>query len=234
VTAADADLTPLDAVGTRFGSHARSHSGARRTANEDRMLDRPDLGFWAVADGMGGLASGDLAAEQVTGAVAAAAGRTGSGYARLNRLVAALEQVNTDIFRRTAKPQDASGSTVVALLAHEGHFACLWAGDSRAYLYRAGELKLVTRDHSVVQQLVDDGVVSETARRAHPFSHVLTRAVGTSGSLEIDRSFGAIQAGDVFLLCSDGLTNALSDAEIARALDHAAADNVSVVLVRQT
>jgi serine/threonine protein phosphatase PrpC len=225
----------------RFRSVSQSHCGHVRPLNEDRVLDRPEAGFWAVADGMGGHHGGDVAATRLVEALDRIDHRS-PGYTRLNDVRREIETVNTTLF-------DAEGgTTLVALLVHEGHYACLWAGDSRVYLLRNGRLDAITRDHSVVQALVDGGVITEAERKRHPRAHVVTRAVGANSVLDIEQSFAPICDGDVFLLCSDGLTACLEDAEIENilnaenidlaaptmltaALDRQAPDNISFVLV---
>ena len=214
------------------------------------MLERSDLGLWAVADGMGGHRNGDRAATRLLAALEAPSepSARASGYARLAELDRRAMLVNAELYSERATG-GASGTTLVALLAHEGHVACVWAGDSRAYLLRGGELTLVSRDHSVVQDLVEAGALDERHRGAHPHAHVITRAVGASAQLELERRFTPARTGDVFLLCSDGLTTCLSkfqifdlldpedlagsaDRLIEAALAAGAPDNVSVVLVR--
>jgi serine/threonine protein phosphatase Stp1 len=133
------------------------------------------------------------------------------------------------------------------LLAHAGAFAALWAGDSRIYRWRAGRLQQLTTDHSRVQELVAAGLLRPEAAAGHPLSHIVTRAIGT-GPVELGVVRGRLAPGDRFLLCSDGLTNMLTDAEIAdeitasppraaaeRLLDQVLArgaiDNVTVVVV---
>jgi serine/threonine protein phosphatase PrpC len=112
------------------------------------------------------------------------------------------------------------GSTVVVLLAHERRGICLWVGDSRLYRLREGTLRQLTRDHSHIQALIDQGLISIEEARDHPLSNVITRAVGSSEHLEIDMVPLTLQAGDVFMLCSDGLTKVVDDAEIAYLLAH--------------
>ena len=231
----------------RFESTSRSHPGNQRAVNEDRVLDRPEAGLWAVADGMGGHRAGEVAAARIVDALGAVE-PSGSGYSRLADIVREIDRVNTAL-AADASVTSRSGSTLVTLLAHEGHYACLWAGDSRAYRLRGGALSAITRDHSVVQQLIDAGDLAESDRKAHPRAHVITRAVGAAPRVELDRQFAPIVAGDVFLLCSDGLNACVEDAEIAGALHggnaaHAAdrllalvlargaPDNVSVVVIR--
>ncbi|MDE8347149.1 MAG: protein phosphatase 2C domain-containing protein, partial [Acidocella sp.] len=140
-------------------------------------------------------------------------------------------------------------STVVILMLRDTHFACLWAGDSRVYLLRAGALTQITKDHSLVQTLVDEGRLSAAAAEHHPQANIITRAVGAEqGDLDLDKVIGAFQPGDRFLLCSDGLTKTLPESEItallgapegvpptelliAAALARHVNDNVSAVVV---
>ena len=223
-------------------SVSRSHPGLRRAVNEDRVLERPGDGLWAVADGMGGHREGDRAADRLIASLGAVEPGL-SGYARLTEVARQVEAVNAELFGRGV----GAGATLVALIAHEGHYACLWAGDSRAYRLRDGALSPITRDHSVVQELVESGALRAGERRGHPMSHVITRAVGAGREIELERRFAPIQPGDVFLLCSDGLTACLDDAELAQgvnpadleasadallaaALARGAPDNVSLVL----
>jgi len=230
-----------------FQSAARSHPGGR-TVNEDRLLNRPEAGLWAVADGMGGHQAGDVAAASVIDALWAIP-PSGSGYFRLVDILLEVERVNATLVGGRGGGGTCSGSTLVALLAHEGHYACVWAGDSRAYLFRDGVLSAITRDHSIVQELIDSGDIAESERRRHPSAHVITRAIGAAPRIELDRRYAPIAAGDVFLLCSDGLTACLDDDDIAAALRsgdiaqfadgllglalaRGAPDNVSLVVVR--
>jgi serine/threonine protein phosphatase PrpC len=231
----------------RLRSVSRTHAGVRRALNEDRVLDRSDVGLWAIADGMGGHQRGDLAATRIIAALAEL-DASGSGYSRLADAERTLHAVNAALFSENSG-QATTGATLVMFLAHADHFACLWAGDSRAYLWRNRSLTAISRDHSLVQTLVDAGKLSEAERRTHPNAHIVTRAVGASQTLELDRSFAPIGARDVFLLCSDGLTGCVSDAELETllgggdldtkadtllelALSRGASDNVSFVLIQ--
>ena len=224
-----------------FESVSRSDVGCVRTANEDRLLDRPEAAIWAVADGMGGEANGAYAATHVIEALRRIEPGA-AGYTTLADIERNLEAANRTL---VSSP---GGSTVAALLIHEGHYACLWAGDSRVYRLRAGRLEQVTRDHSIVQQLVDAGALGAEERQAHPEAHVITRAIGVHPTTMLDRCFAPVQNGDRFLLCSDGLTACVTDAEIEtilrggdlsdaadglmqKSLDAGAPDNVSIVLL---
>ena len=159
-----------------------------------------------------------------------------------------IDAVHRDLQARAAAagPGRIIATTIVVLLARGGHFACLWAGDSRAYRLRDGALERLTRDHSVVQDLVQAGLIDDGDAEAHPQANVITRAVGAHGDLELDKVSARIAPGDLFLLCSDGLFKALPEAGIAAvlatgggpdglvaaALAQGARDNVTALAVR--
>ena len=198
-------------------SWAMTHVGVVRTHNEDAFVDRPDLGLWAVADGAGGHDSGEVASGMIAAALTAVPEGLDAGQllaqVRL-RLIGTHEALREEAERRGGRSIIAS--TVVALILRDGHFACLWAGDSRAYLLRAGEFGQISHDHSLVQELVDCGAITAAEAEHHPHANVITRAVGTEAeTLEIDKVIGEAIAGDRFLLCSDGLSKMLGEAEIA-------------------
>ncbi|HEY2021580.1 PP2C family protein-serine/threonine phosphatase, partial [Paraburkholderia sp.] len=217
----------------RWMSCARSDAGRVREINEDACLDQPDAGRWAVADGMGGHAVGDLASRTVVGALSQLAAprsiRTLIADTR-TRLQRANQQLRDEAARRQVQR---IGSTVVVLLACDRFCGYVWAGDSRIYLYRAGQLRQLTRDHSQVEQLRALGVITDEEARHHPAQHMITRAVGATDLLELDDDAIEVADGDVFLLCSDGLTNELSDAEIADVLASAQRENACGELVEQ-
>jgi len=230
-----------------FTTDARTHPGTVRSRNEDAYLDRSDIGLWVVADGAGGHGSGDQASSAVVQALASLpAGLSASEILAQARL--RLGAVHAELQRRAQ--EDPAGeimaTTTVVLLARGEHFACLWAGDSRAYLLREGELGRMTRDHSLVQELVDAGELSADEAEGHPQANVITRAIGSTEALELDKVAGRVHPGDVYLLCTDGLFKAVPEATIARllidgataadlideALKAGARDNTTVVLVR--
>lgn len=228
---------------------ARTHFGTVRSVNEDRYIMRPDVGVWAVCDGVGGHGHGDVASQMVVDALQCVKPQD-NPYALLEAVTAAAQGANAAL-RRFSTDQSAIrpiGTTLVTLLIQDNHFACLWAGDSRVYRLRDGSLEQVTRDHSMAQELVDAGLVSPEQARTHPQSNVITRALGME-KLTLERRHGPLHANDTFLLCSDGLTGVLSDddlsahmrnpslrtgvdAMIHSALDRGARDNVTAMLVR--
>jgi len=230
----------------RFQSWAASHPGAVRSHNEDAFVDRPDLGLWAVADGAGGHDAGEVASGMLKAALdALPAGLSASEL--LSQVRLRVGEVHQALREEAARrgPHAMIASTLVVLLARDGHFACLWAGDSRVYLLRGGTLAQVTRDHSLVQELVDAGAITAEEADGHPRANVITRAVGAAEALELDKVSNRLAAGDRFLLCSDGLNKTLSDAELAglmadpgpadrllaEALERRATDNITVVAV---
>ncbi|XQF94203.1 PP2C family protein-serine/threonine phosphatase (plasmid) [Pseudoalteromonas espejiana] len=113
-----------------------------------------------------------------------------------------------------------AGSTVTALFIKDNHYYVLWVGDSRAYMLRNGQLTQVSRDHSQVNDLIDEGVISVEEAKTHPLSNVITRAVGVTDEVKVDVVQGELNSNDIFLLCSDGLTGELSDEEICLSLKH--------------
>ncbi|WP_395408319.1 PP2C family protein-serine/threonine phosphatase [Pseudoduganella sp. UC29_106] len=181
-------------------SAARTDIGLVRSRNEDACLARPERGLWVVADGMGGHAFGDVASRTIVEAMDRL-----DPAPNMEQFIAdaraMIHQVNQDLRADAqARRVPVMGSTVVVLLAFGAQAACLWAGDSRIYLFRKGRLHQLTQDHS------------------QPDSNMITRAVGAAESVELDLGTLAARDGDMFLLCSDGLSNPVPDEEIAGAL----------------
>ena len=166
-------------MAAHFRSSAVSHPGAKRKHNEDAYVDRPDLGVWAVADGAGGHQAGEVASGMIAEALEAITpGLSASELLAEVRL--AIERTHEALREEAARrgPDVVVASTVVVMLARGEHFACLWAGDSRAYLLRHGVLRQITRDHSLVQELVEAGAIKPEEALNHPRGNVITRAVG--------------------------------------------------------
>jgi serine/threonine protein phosphatase PrpC len=231
-----------------FRTACVSDVGLARELNEDSVLALPDIGLWAVADGMGGYGGGDVASRAVVDALRTIAPSSSAAHL-LGEFEQKIVRVNSDL-RAFARSNGAAvlGTTLVALIIHGGHFACVWCGDSRAYLSRGGALSRISRDHSEVQELVDRGLLDEVQARTWPSRNVVTRAVGASDQAELELVDGPIFNGDRFLLCSDGLTTHVDDKEIGSlivaidptkacqdllqlTLDRGARDNVSIIVV---
>jgi len=197
---------------------ARSDVGRRRPANEDTYALAPELGLFLVADGMGGHRAGQVASGLAArAAVGTLRGLGGDARALPERLRACVVAANGEILASSRiKPELAGmGTTLVALLAGDGRMALAHVGDSRAYRLRRGEVQRLTDDHTVVGELVRRGEISARAAEAHPHRHVLTRALGVRRSIDPDLLEVEPLPGDVYLLCSDGLTGHVADDEIA-------------------
>lgn len=197
-----------------WNSSAMTDRGKKRAINEDAYLDMPEKGIWVVADGMGGHRDGALASRTVVDALADVPTQQ-----HLSEYVDALESrlrlANQTLVELRQSEQDIIGSTVAILVTHEYAALCLWAGDSRIYRLREGTLDRLTRDHTELAELLATGLVSEEDAESHPASHVLTRAVGAADELIVDMDVFDLMPKDRYLLCSDGLTKDLTDAEIA-------------------
>lgn len=223
-------------------STARSHVGLVRRINEDRVFDWPEGGVWAVVDGMGGHRGGDLAAQSVIDALRALGESRAFGSPAA--ILAALDCANDSIFARNAEHGEQAGATIVALSFYGAAVHIAWAGDSRCYRIRDGAVDLLTRDHSVVQELVDAGLLTPVAAANHPQANVITRALGVDSVCEVESRLVDFVEGDRFLLCSDGLSkslderdlidsglDALADDLLAKALRRDGADNISLILI---
>lgn len=226
-----------------------THVGMVRKLNEDACMELGGLGLWAVADGMGGHAAGEVASRMVMDALAGIR-RPSSLGGFVGEVLQRLQDVNQGLCDEAVRRREQiMGSTVVVLLAFDRHCVSMWAGDSRAYIYRDGELRQLTRDHSQVEDLVSQGLLTRQQAAHHPASNIITRAVGVSPHLDIDTEMLEVKEGDIFLLCTDGLYNEVNAAEITqslasgssqqacellleRALARGARDNVTAVVVR--
>jgi len=217
-----------------FECVSRTDVGLRRKVNEDSILVRTERGLWAVADGMGGHEAGDVASAMVTEALHLLPIVYG-----LEPLVEAaiveLRRINSQLIElgRSDGHGRTIGTTVVALAIADGHFHCFWAGDSRAYRVRDGQIRRISRDHSMVQDLVDAGMLAADEAERHVDANIITRAVGVAEELEVDSSTGDAQAGDLFLLASDGLTRVVDDQEILARLAANTPNDAANVLIAQ-
>lgn len=247
----------------RLEAHARTDPGPVREHNEDAFLVDLDAGLFIVADGMGGHASGEVASALAVEAISdVLLGEIDPDETRLDRaepdgqdsirerLRYAMNQASLRIRRAAMQNPEHTGmgTTVCVLLVEDGVAHLGHVGDSRIYLFRDGKLQRLTRDHTVVQQEIDAGRLTPKLARIVPHKNILTQSVGYHGPVEPDTSTRPVRAGDVFLMCSDGLSDPIDDEtltglmgqssldELAEdltqaALDAGADDNITVVVV---
>ena len=234
----------------RFETGTATHTGRVRQVNEDGLFAEPEWGVWLVADGMGGHENGQLASATIV-KEASTIGNAVSAPDLLARFRDRIFRANASLLQAADRqgPHVIIGSTVAAVLVYGGHYACVWSGDSRIYLVRGGHIRQLSRDHTHVQDLVDSGIITRAEARASPQRSLITRAVGIAEDPGLEVVEGEIEAGDAFVICSDGLTDTVEHVEIRRhveshapqaacdaliglALQRGAQDNVTVVVVR--
>jgi serine/threonine protein phosphatase PrpC len=229
-----------------FRTESITHPGKVRKINEDSLFARAKHGIWLVADGMGGHRDGNVASSMI----AEAAGRLNAGKNLIPDFVACIKDVNQRLIAMSGGVHERIvGSTVNALIIQGSHYTCLWAGDSRCYLIRGGRIEQQSRDHTEAEELLSAGAITAEEASVWPRRNVITRAVGADQEIELASREGEVQAGDLFLLCSDGLTGHVSDAEILSfsgdrsphllceallglALERGGKDNISIIALQ--
>jgi serine/threonine protein phosphatase PrpC len=220
-----------------------------RKRNEDSYLVRPEVGIWAVADGMGGHESGDLASRTIIEGLRSI--ECPSSAADL--LEQCEERIAAANMRLNEIGRDRGGvivgATVALLLAFDGYYACVWAGDSRIYVVREKKIIQLSQDHTEVEEMLAKGVITREEAKTWTAGNALTRAIGATDDVELEIASGPMQSGDAYVICSDGLTRHVTDEEIlshvdngvsqevcdslvALTLERGATDNVTLVVVR--
>ena len=194
------------------GSYARaSDTGRKRRHNEDSFVVQPPL--FAVADGMGGAQAGEVASKLAAAALEETDPGSLSGP---DKLVSLIREANRRVYERASSDPSTSGmgTTMTVALVEGQHVTIGHVGDSRAYLVREGTLEQLTEDHSLVNELLKSGKLSREEAEVHPQRSVITRAVGTDPDVDVDAFVVDASIGDIFLLCSDGLTDMVADDDI--------------------
>jgi serine/threonine protein phosphatase PrpC len=208
----------------------RTDVGRQRTANEDSLVVQPPL--FAVADGMGGAKAGEVASAVAVEAVESA---PDSGEPVEAQLAGMVRDANRRIYQLAVADESrrGMGTTLTVAKVHDGEISLAHVGDSRAYRLRDGELQQLTRDHSLVAELERSGQITAEAAEHHPQRSIITRALGPEPDVEVDTYTLAGRQGDVFLICSDGLTSMISDDEVGSILRSASSlDDAADALVR--
>ncbi len=215
-----------------FKSSATTHVGMVRKVNQDSYAERTDIGVWAVADGMGGHEAGEIASATVTDHI-----KNLPANENIVEMLDAVQQsilsANQQLTEQAAAydSQRVPGSTVVVLIINGDRGAIVWAGDSRIYRRRDNVVTQLTRDHSHVQDLVEQGVILASEAESHPMANVITRAVGISEPLELESQWIDVRSDDQFLLCSDGLSRLVSNEELETMMAHKDSEEVTQSLL---
>jgi PPM family protein phosphatase len=186
-------------------------TGRKRRRNEDAYVCEPPL--FAIADGMGGAQAGEVASRLAAAALKESGAKTLGGEERIADLI---QEANRRVYDRSSTDPNTSGmgTTITVALVENGNVAFGHVGDSRAYLIRDGRMEQVTEDHSLVNELMKSGKLSREEAETHPQRSVITRALGTDPDVDADTFTIEAKSGDVFLLCSDGLTDMVGEREI--------------------
>jgi len=210
-------------------AYGQSDVGRVRSSNEDAWAVFPDLQFFVVADGMGGHAAGEIASHLAvdtmhdfmqtsaqSSEVTWPADMDRNLPVPIRRLVAAGKLANEKIFQasRSNPKLNGMGTTMVAVLIDQGIAYVGHVGDSRAYLFRDGKIGRLTEDHSLINDYIHQGLLKIEEASQHPLKHVITRALGSGTKVEVDVKAVPLREGDALLLCSDGLSNLLTDEEL--------------------
>jgi protein phosphatase len=186
-------------------------TGRKRRRNEDAYVCEPPL--FAIADGMGGAQAGEVASRLAAAALRESGAKTLGGERRISDLI---QEANRRVYDRSSTDPNTSGmgTTITVALVENDNVAFGHVGDSRAYLIRDGRMEQVTEDHSLVNELLKSGKLSREEAESHPQRSVITRALGTDPDVDVDTFTIAAETGDLFLLCSDGLTDMVGEGEI--------------------
>lgn len=256
----------MEKTGLEFA--AKTDTGLVRSQNEDAVAFSPEYGFALLADGMGGYNAGEVASNM---AITVVRRRLEEALARIQveqsdasrhrarqiqqSIADAMQQANTAILEAAREQQAYSGmgTTLVTAVFHLDRLIVAHVGDSRAYRYRDGVLEQITRDHSLLQEQIDAGLVSPEWARFSQNRNLVTRAVGVAPTMDVELHDHQTRVGDIFLLCSDGLSDLVQDQEIRdllserqhaleeacdalvrQANDNGGVDNISVILIRVT
>ena len=215
----------------RWTTAGVSDTGLGRSQNEDTLVLDPAEGIVIVADGMGGRPGGEYASALGAEVIQAHLSSTqGSDGERGDQMAEAVSLANLRVWEAAAADpeREGMGTTVTALSLNRDSGAWIigHVGDSRGYIFRDGELRRITRDHTVVQDLVESGAISPSSVADHPLGHLINRAVGTEGTVQVDIFQGDSLPGDIFLLCTDGLAGLMSDEELEDALQDLAVSDL--------
>jgi protein phosphatase len=210
--------------------NARTEVGLVREQNEDSFLSCVKRGLMVVADGMGGHLAGEIASQLAVRVFDRGIGSNDGSVNPRDLLKKLAQEANQEIFSYASSNPgcEGMGTTLTAALVYHQRVFLVHVGDSRAYLIRPGKIRRITADHSVVEELLRWGAISEEEALHHPYRNMLTRALGTETTVKLDLIEETFHPGDYLLLCTDGLTNLVTDQEIYAMVEHSLSIQMSL------
>ena len=213
---------------------ACTHRGNVRPINEDSFLMPENDGLVLVADGMGGHQAGEVASAMAASAIRACAQKAAGREITVRSAVSWVRKANKSIYQAASEDLSRAGmgTTLTFLYFMPGHAMLAHVGDSRCYLIRDGRITQLTHDHSLVAELVRKGEITEEQAKNHPYRNVITRALGTDSTVAVDAQDIDTEKNDVYLLCSDGLSNYVEPDELLRAVGEQEPDALCGYLTR--
>ncbi len=225
------DISPDDIIPLTVLSEGQTDVGKKRLHNEDSFYSSDETCLWFVADGMGGHNAGDFASQSLVNDVEAFFAPGDSIEESAENVEKIIQQTNLNLIKKASSIADGTviGATIALLISEDNQGIALWAGDSRIYRIRAGNIEQLSTDHSLVNDMVKENIIKPEEAETHPDKNKITRAVGYDKDFTLDYRKISILPGDRYILCSDGLSKELSDDEIL-----AIAGNGSTVSTNQT
>lgn len=230
----DEQLADDEKVDLNVFSHSLTDKGLKRLHNEDAFYTSDEKGIWVVADGMGGHNAGDFASQSLMQAIHSFT-PSNSIEVTAKNIEQVVQDINLNLIEKAADIANGTviGATLAMLIVNENEGVLLWAGDSRIYRIRSGEMEQLTHDHSLVNDMIKQGTIKQEEADKHPESNKITRAVGYNKNLELDYRKLSIRADDRYIICSDGLTKELSDKDILSIANHGSTNDTNTELMQQ-
>lgn len=206
-----------------------SMTGTKHSVNQDSFYIDSRRGIFIVADGMGGHAAGDVASSSAINAISA-----NIGEISVSSIKNALDIANTEVFEKskTSPNLEGMGTTIAMCCLNGGYATIANIGDSRVHIIKNNEISFVTRDHSFVQQMIDDGQLKESEAKTHAMKNIITRALGVAETVCPDFDGVTVEAGDAIMICSDGVSNMLDDEAIVHTVLQSSAEDAAKMLCK--
>lgn len=234
-SAEDNDISPDEIIPLTVLSEGQTDVGKKRLHNEDSFYSSDDKCLWFVADGMGGHNAGDFASQSLVNDAEAFFSPGDSIEESAEKIEAIIQQTNLNLIKKASSITGNTiiGATIALFISKDNQGVALWAGDSRIYRIRSGNIEQITTDHSLVNDMVRENIIKPEEAETHPEKNKITRAVGHDEELILDYRKISILPGDRYVLCSDGLTKELSDDEILSIAGNGSTTTTNQTLMQQ-